>query len=276
MPNSHVAIIGTPRSGSSFLSQLFVNKGWEIPDFEYSIPMSSSKFNPEGYFESTTINLLNDQLIRGLYGEKYSFLFPPLVHNSKVETIIKDFEFDLDKETVEIPDDYKNNLRMYTGEDWDVWGLTRMASGEKWHKAYSKISASNQNEVTKKIEHVKQYLFSSKGKIVKDSRLTFTIHLFGECIPKIILLTREKGALKKSIQSHYGQRIFSDKIHDGFMWVSNHFNYRIAPMVFEDYLNRYEMYYDLIENSHPDVLRVRLESLDDERVRKSILSFCGR
>ena len=275
MPNLNVAVVGTPRSGSSFLSQLFVSNGWEIPDFENSIPMSSSKFNPEGYFESTTINLLNDQLIRGLYGGGYSFLFPPAINDSKVENIIKDFYYDLNEDIVEIPDNYKNNLRIYTGEDWDVWGLTRMVAGEKWHKAYSKISVSNQDEATKKLEQVKNYLMSSEGRIVKDSRLTFTIQLFGEYIPKIIILTREKGALEKSIKNHYGQRIFTDKIHDGFTWVSNHFNYKVAPMDFEEYLNRYELHYDLIESSHPDVLRVRLESLDDENVRKSILSFCG-
>ena len=238
--------------------------------------MSSSKFNPEGYFESTNINLLNDQLIRGLYGEDYSFLFPPEMSNSEGETIIKDFYFDLSEDMVQIPDNYKDNLELYTGEDWDVWGLTRMTDGEKWHRAYSKLGMSNQVEVTNKLEHVNYYLMSSQGKIVKDSRLTFTIQLFVRYIPKIVILTRENGALEKSIKNHYGQRIFTNKVHDGFTWVSNHFNYKIAPMEFEEFLNRYESYYNFIESTYPDVLRVSLESLNDENVRRSILSFCGK
>jgi len=271
----NVAIIGTPRSGSSFLSQLFVNHGWEIPVFEDSIPMSSSKFNPEGYFESTNINLLNDQLIRALYGEEFSFLFPPKFNDPEGNTIIKDFYFDLSGETVQIPDNYEDNLQLYTGEDWDVWGLTRMSAGEKWHKAYSKLGICNQIEVTKKLEQANYYLMSSQRKIVKDSRLTFTIQLFKKSIPKIVILTREKGGLETSIRNHYGQRIFTREIHEGFTWVSNHFNYKIAPMEFEEYLYRYESYYNFIESTFPDVLRVNLESLNDENVRKSILSFCG-
>jgi len=271
----NVAIIGTPRSGSSFLSQLFVNHGWEIPVFEYSIPMSSSKFNPEGYFESTNINLLNDQLIRGLYGEDFSFLFPPKFNAPEGNTIIKDFHFDLSGETVQIPDNYQENLQLYTGEVWDVWGLTRMSAGEKWHKAYSKLGICNQIEVAKKLEQANYYLMSSQGKIVKDSRLTFTIQLFKKSITKIVILTREKGDLKTSIRNHYGQRIFTKETHEGFTWVSNHFNYKIAPMEFEEYLCRYESYYNFIESTFPDVMRVNLESLNDENVRRSILSFCG-
>jgi hypothetical protein len=271
----NVAIIGTPRSGSSFLSQLFVNHGWEIPVFENSIPMSSSKFNPEGYFESTNINLLNDQLIRGLYGEDFSFLFPPKFNAPEGNTIIKDFHFDLSGETVQIPDNYQDNLQLYTGEDWDVWGLTRMSAGEKWHKAYSNLGICNQIEVAKKLEQANDYLMSSQGKIVKDSRLTFTIQLFKKSIPKIVILTREKGDLETSIRNHYGQRIFTKETHEGFTWVSNHFNYKIAPMEFEEYLCRYESYYNFIESTFPDVMRVNLESLNDENVRRSILSFCG-
>lgn len=272
----NVAIVGTPRSGSSFLSQFFVDQGWQIPSFENSIPMSGSKFNPDGYFESTNINLLNDQLIRGLYGEQYSFLYPPKISNTGPRIEIENFSFDLAEETVQIPADYQENIVSYTGENWDVWGLTRMVDGGKWHRAYSRLGISNQDDLRAQLASIKNYLSSTTGKIVKDSRLTFTMQMFGDIFSKVIILTRDSETLEKSIKNHYGQRIFTNDTYEGYSWVSNHFNYRIAPMDFKEYLIRYETYYTNIENSCPNVLRVRLESLNDEQVKKSILSFCER
>ena len=52
------------------------------------------------------------------------------IQNIEKKDEIKDnenFYFDLTKETVEIPEDYKKRIKFYTGHDWDVWGLTRMS-----------------------------------------------------------------------------------------------------------------------------------------------------
>ena len=64
----NVAIIGTPRSASSFLAKFLVSQGWTTPRFGDAPEMSASNFNPEGYFENTFLNLLDDQIIRAHFG----------------------------------------------------------------------------------------------------------------------------------------------------------------------------------------------------------------
>jgi hypothetical protein len=103
LPN--VAVIGTPRSGSSFLARTLVDLGFKLPDLGEEVIMNSSSFNPQGYFESTTVNLLNDQLIRCKFGLKYSFLTPPKVNNHSTEIQQRNFSYDLDLNTVTIPID---------------------------------------------------------------------------------------------------------------------------------------------------------------------------
>jgi len=265
LPN--IAIVGTPRSGSSYLTKLLVKNGWKIPYEGDDMAMKAYNFNPDGYFESTQINLLNDQMIRAQYGLKYSFLNPPPINSRNLD---KNFFYDLNEESVEIPDDYAKNISKYTGQSWDVWGITRMLPGEKWHKAYSKNNLISRAGILESREKVKSYLGQSSGMVVKDSRLTFTLGEFEGVFDKIIILTREETGLVQSIRGHYGSRIFGGENFENFNWVSNHFNYKLPKTSYSEFAERFEDAYRLISSSH-DCFTINQSALsnDDEISRLS-------
>jgi hypothetical protein len=270
LPN--VAVIGTPRSGSSFLARTLVDLGFKLPDLGEEVIMNSSSFNPQGYFESTTVNLLNDQLIRCKFGLKYSFLTPPKVNNHSTEIQQRNFSYDLDLNTVTIPMDYHRNLPFYTGQSWDVWGLTRMLPGEKWHKAYSKFGMATYDDLGSKLESVKSKIQNQSGIVVKDSRLTFLLDLYEGSFAKVIYLTRAEAPLVQSIRAHYGNRLFTDKTHSGVDWVSNHFNYAISPSTFShfsmNYRNALEEY-----GSQMDIFVLTQEDLRNGRKADELHKF---
>ena len=271
MNRPNVAVIGTPRSGSSFLSKLLVDNGWLIP-FETGAPtMAAYSFNPDGYFESTLINLLNDQLIRASFGETFSFLNPPDVSKKSKGT---NFSFDLDEDTVDIPKGFLENLEEYTSQNWDVWGISRMMPGGKWHKAYSRHKIDTSENIESTFDGVKQYLSKKSGYVVKDSRLSFTLNGFENSIDKVIILGRKKDGLVSSIQNHYGKRIFTDQVHAPFEWVSNHFNYKIPPMDFEDFQQRYRNAYSSISPSY-EVFELDQSELNDEKKVAELSNFLG-
>ena len=270
LPN--IAIVGTPRSGSSFLTKLLVANGWNIPYENDRISMESYSFNPDGYFESTQINLLNDQLIRAAYGLEYSFLNPPPVDSSNLD---EDFYFDLDEKTVEIPEDYMENISQYTGQSWDVWGITRMLPGEKWHKAYSKNNLASRDTLLQSKHKVNQYLNGSAGLVVKDSRLTFTLGEFDRVFDKVIILTRKENGLVQSIRGHYGTRIFSGEgAFDKFEWVSNHFNYKLPKISYNQFSQRYEEAYKRISHSH-DCFTISQSNLNSPGEISKLSQFLG-
>jgi hypothetical protein len=269
---SNVAIIGTPRSASSFLAKLIVMRGWQVPSYGDSTTMSASQFNPEGYFESTYLNLLNDQIIRSRFGTPHSFLYPPKIPTLDSEFSDPEFFFDLDEAHIDCPKDYLSNLKAYTGVDWDVWGLSRMIEGEKWHKAYSARKISSFEQVIRAISDFNTYLTNTDSLIIKDSRLTFTLDLFARGIDKVIILQREEAGLSASIRNHYGKNIFTQNRVMDFSWVSNHFNYKVGPMSFEDFSQRYEDFYMHIEKSC-NVLRVNQHRLSEESTIRKIVNF---
>jgi hypothetical protein len=272
MRKPNIAIIGTPRSGSSYLTKLLVANGWNIPYENDAISMGSYNFNPDGYFESTQINLLNDQLIRFTYGQKYSFLNPPPTDSSNLR---QDFYFDLDETTLEIPDDYLKNIYEYTGQSWDVWGITRMLPGEKWHKAYSRNNLASYAGISASKEKLKNYLSQSSGLVVKDSRLTFTLNEFSTAFDKIIILTRGAAGLVQSIRGHYGTRMFNKgEMFDEFKWVSNHFNYKIPDTSYEQFAHRYEDAYSLISRSN-DCFRINQSDLSSKDEISRLSRFLG-
>ena len=239
LPKCNLAIIGTPRSASSALAKILVAEGWSVPKFGDAPSMSPSKFNIDGYFESTFLNLMNDQIIRARFGMDHSFLFPPEYSDVTKLRILDDFFFDLCNKNLDIPTDYLELIQFYTGEDWDVWGLTRMLKGGKWHKAYSTRSLSSGFSLKTSIDDFNQYLAAENRIVLKDSRLTFTLDLFSNNINKVIVLSREDSGLIASIRNHYGKNIFTSKKCEPFPWVSNHFNYKIKPMTFDSYKERY-------------------------------------
>lgn len=268
----NVAIIGTPRSASSYLAKYLVANGWKVPEFGEAPEMSSSDFNPEGYFENTFLNLLNDQVIRARFGTKHSFLYPPEFAGGQIADFNSSFLYDLDDNFIECPTDYESNLEFYTGKMWDVWGLTRMKEGGKWHKAYSRRGISNSDGVQRAIKNFNHYLSCNDSLVLKDSRLTFTLPLFGDGVDKVIVLGRNKADLVSSIRRHYGQNIFTRKKVNGYSWVSNHFNYKIGSMSYAEFDSRFNDFYSSITQDFP-VAYVSQDQFGDQNTLTSILDF---
>jgi hypothetical protein len=268
----NLAIIGTPRSASSALAKILVSEGWSVPKFGDAPTMSPSKFNTEGYFESTFLNLMNDQIIRARFGMDYSFLFPPKYSDVTKLEISENFFFDLREESLDIPSDYLEWIQHYTGEEWDVWGLTRMLPGGKWHKAYSTRSLSSGISLKASINAFNQYLSEEKGMVLKDSRLTFTLDLFNDNIDKVIVLSREDNGLTLSIRNHYGKNIFTSETCEPFPWVSNHFNYRVKPMSFDSYKDRYTSFSNAL-TKNKKVLFLDQSELRSDNKMNTLLEF---
>ena len=268
----NLAIIGTPRSASSALAKILVAEGWSVPKFGDAPDMSPSKFNAEGYFESTFLNLMNDQIIRARFGLDYSFLFPPEYSDVSELEISDDFFFDLYDQSLDIPSNYLETIQSYTGEDWDVWGLTRMLQGGKWHKAYSTRSLASGVSLKTSIDDFNRYLSAENGVVLKDSRLTFTLDLFSDNVDKVIVLSREDSGLTSSIRNHYGKNIFTSQRCDPFSWVSNHFNYKIKPMTLDSYVDRYASFSKAL-TKNKKVLFLDQSELRSENYLTPLLEF---
>jgi hypothetical protein len=116
------------------------------------------------------------------------------------------------------------------------------------------------------------FLSKTDSVVLKDSRLTFTLDLFAQGIDKVIILQREENSLASSIRNHYGQNIFTNNRAKGFSWVSNHFNYKIGPMSFEDFSQRYEDFYLEIEKNY-SVLRVNQHLLSEDSTIRTLIDF---
>lgn len=142
-----VIVLSLPRCGSSVMTSLISSAGYNV--YTSTGLLGPSSFNKDGYFEDIKITLLNDQLIRMVYGSDYSFIHTPALDEFKLKTnqslTQTDFEFDLDD--IYFPPNFENQLSEYIGCDWDVWGLTRMLPGGKWYNAYSKYKVKNYNQI---------------------------------------------------------------------------------------------------------------------------------
>ena len=268
----NVAIIGTPRSASSFLAKFLVSQGWTTPRFGDAPEMSASNFNPEGYFENTFLNLLDDQIIRAHFGLQHSFLFPPAFPKSEDAGIDANFTFDIDETSLDIPLDYESNLEFYTGDNWDVWGLTRMRVGGKWYKAYSNRNISTSEGLNKAILMFNEYLKRNSSLVLKDSRLTFTLNFFRGGIDKVIILRRKEDGLVSSIKRHYGKNIFTNFPVNGYPWVSNHFNYKIGVMDYFEFDSRYDAFCSFA-TQHFQTLYINQEDIKEKEVQNSIIEF---
>ena len=142
----NVLVISPPRSGSSVLSQLLESAGYIDPNIlggHNSINISPSQFNSSGYNEDVAFTLLNDQLIRLMYGQQYSFLHSPpcssivSAYNSTFDlNHISSFYYDIDESSLVIPNNYLSRLQELASHSWDVWGLSRMLKNRKWYKVY--------------------------------------------------------------------------------------------------------------------------------------------
>ena len=241
-----VVVLSLPRSGSSAVGKSLNDIGIEHFTWENFINQNKSEFNKYGYWEDVGLNLINDNLIRYHFGLDSSFLYTKNIEKKDEIKDNENFYFDLTKETVEIPEDYKKRIKFYTGHDWDVWGLTRMSKNKKWHQCYSTYNVHNSKSLLRtKDKYLKSLIDKSASKhvFIKDPRLIFTINFwkFPKDLTKYIIIEREPKDLLKSIRNHYGSNLFTENNFENFNWVSNHFNYKVKYQSFKEYVDKYNM-----------------------------------
>ncbi|MDA9699754.1 hypothetical protein N9U74_01090 [Synechococcus sp. AH-736-M02] len=292
-----ILIISPPRSGSSVLSQLLETAGFSYPaspsPVVSKVSISPSEFNPSGYNEDTLFTLLNDQLIRILYGNQYSFLHSPSIadiEKSFAEDLkpykFKSFCYDLDEKSVIIPDSYPSRLHELANHSWDVWGLTRMGPLGKWYQAYSKHNVSNGEDIYDTYCKYLSFLSndsSSTHFYLKDPRLIFAAPAYVPTLKKsgfsIIIINRSTTDLLSSMRGHYGNRLFTDNCIDNLGFVSNHFNYRIKPQEFSDYIDSVEFSINMLKASGIPFLSISYDNLMDHKTRSfelvSLNNFIG-
>lgn len=268
-----VIVLSLPRCGSSVMTSLISSAGYNV--YTSAGLLGPSSFNKDGYFEDIKITLLNDQLIRMVYGSDYSFIHTPSLNEFKSKTnqllTQTDFEFDLDD--IYFPPNFENQLNDYIGCGWDVWGLTRMLPGGKWHNAYSKYKVKNYNQIIQSITEIEDYINNSKENIIlKDPRLALVLpfYKFNDC--KFIFIKRGKDNTLKSMRKHYGKNLFTLNYLPGTEYCSNHFNYKIKYQDFDYY---YETYSSIIETNIKDKesITINYEDLSKENTINLLNNF---
>lgn len=273
---SIVFLLSPPRSGSSFLSRLIHTGGYRSFVSAGSHLQGNSPFNPDGYFEDVKLSLLCDQVIRWRFGLNFSFLDPPSFEPDISFEHNPDFYYDLDHSTVQIPNDYLNRLQEFTGQAWDVWGLSRMRPGEKWWRAYELFGIKHASQIrTQLVELSRSIEEFSPLTIVKDPRLVFCLDQFRVRAKKIIVLTRDQRSTSKSIQSHYGPRMLSSHPFEGFDWVSNHFNHQVKPQDSAEFFASYSQWLKFQTEHSQDCLHISLDSIADESGVAELEKFLG-
>lgn len=240
-----IQVLSTPRTGSSAFGKLLFESGFSQVPFDAVENSTASEFNQNGYFEDAGMNLCLDNLIRFSFNPRNSFLFNSGMAPNKAEMLINlernfGIEYDLDQDTVTIPANYPENIREFTGHDWDVWGLTRMHEGQKWHRAYSRADVQTPEKALNKLHSCFSFLEESDSVFIKDPRLIYLLPLINTQIRGVII-KRNPAEILRSMRNHYGPNLFTEKVlHED--WVSNHFNYRIQVQTFEEYFSIYESF----------------------------------
>ncbi len=274
--NSSIQVLSTPRTGSSAFGKLLTESGITQASLDLIENQSASEFNPNGYFEDSQLNLCLDNLIRFSFSDRNSFLFNSGMTPNKnlMENNLKSHsfrEYDLNLSSVEIPQDYSANIQSYTGHDWDVWGLTRMQPNSKWHLAYSRAGVETPEKALNKLQNIFNYLENTEAKFIKDPRLIYLLPLIKTQIRGVII-KREPSQILRSMRNHYGPHLFTERrLHSD--WVSNHFNYRVQPQEFEEYLSVYKAFEAYaVENFEIDFIQYErmYDSEELDRLSRSI------
>ena len=272
-------VLGMPRSGTSLTAHLCIDAGYNPSISEDSKFFGGSPFNKGGYYEEVRLTMLNDQIIRILFGEKYSFLYPPesIIKKGSLLTSNFKFAYDIVKGNLEIPNDFNQNIKKYTGIEKDIWGLTRMLPGGKWFKGYKKFGVHNETGIKKYLSKYSDKVSMAKGLIIKDPRLCFTINEYDFESNKIIIVKRSAKAHKNSLIRHYGPRFLSKKKYSKFSWTSNHFNLKIPPITYNEFSSSYIKNISKIKESHKDFLEIDYENLinKDPMLVSNLESFIG-
>jgi hypothetical protein len=266
----NILIISLPRSGSSLLSNLLNSANYNYYIAENSSLINKSCFNVNGYFEDTQLTLLNDQLIRISHGSDCSFLYPSAKFNIPID--YSDFYYDLDD--VYFPNDHIFDVKKYTGCDWDVWGLTRMGVGEKWHKCYSRYEVDSGKNIQKTLSKILNQFKAKNNLIIKDPRFALVYPFYNSVDFKIIYIKRDKSDILTSMRKHYGKNLFTENYFENTFFCSNHFNYKVKYQNFEDY---FEIYTNYIKNfiTNKDCLTIDYETIRDSKTISNINDFIG-
>ena len=243
--SSSVQVLSTPRTGSSAFGKLLSDSGFTQPPLKSIENQSPSEFNSHGYFEDAEFNLCLDNMIRFAFSDRNSFLYNSgMTPNREVmEQNLKSrhhSNYDLNENSVDIPRNYLADVRKYTGHDWDVWGLTRMQPNGKWHLAYSRAGVETPEKALNKLQGMMSSLSNSELTFIKDPRLIYLLPLIRNDIRGVVI-RRNPEEILRSMRNHYGPNLFTKKTFQTG-WVSNHFNYRILPQDFDDFLNTYKIF----------------------------------
>lgn len=278
---SNIFILSLPRSGSSMLANLISNSGYKNYISSGSDLLSSSPRNVDGYFEDIKLILLNDQLIRMLYGKRYSFLFPPTIESRLKKKFLNkniNFKHDINEETLFIPTDFLKNLKNYTNHDWDIWGLTRMSYGEKWYKCYEKYGVNSYTGILNEKVNFEKKISNSKFMVVKDPRLLLLLEHYNIDFDKnkFIIIKRDKLSNKSSMRSHYSNNLFSRKKLPNTSFVTNHFNFKAGYLSYNEYLKRYNFLIN--KNFRLNSLTISYEDVVSKKLNtiRSIEDFINR
>ena len=272
-----IQIISTPRTGSSAMGQLLSDSGIDQVRLGEVENQSASEFNKGGYFEDSTLNLCLDNLIRFTHGLRNSFIFNRGMSPDR-ERMFSNLasnrysSYDLDETSIELPTDYTERLRHYTGHDWDVWGLTRMSQGAKWFRAYSRAGVETGPKSYNKFVELGRKLESGQNTFIKDPRLVYLLPLMDHSKPTV-LVKRKPEHILKSMRNHYGPNLFTNKVLQGD-WVSNHFNYQIQQQDFDEFYSIY-LLFEKYARDNFDVVEIAYESLRDEKELLKLSRFIG-
>lgn len=273
-----------PRAGSSMLSNLVCGSGYKSFISPGSSLIQPSSLNSQGYFEDITLTLLNDQLLKALYGSKYSFLFPPhsksriwSAHNF-MDGISEDYFYDVNESNVKIPSNFFNNLKEFTGQDWDVWGISRMINGGKWENCYKKNCVSNKSEIIRTKANIEKIISQSDHLLIKDPRLTLTLELYNFLENDnnlFIYLWRSDENVIQSMRRHYGPNLFTNNLIVEDKFVSNHFNHQVGSMNWSEFSNSYQLISEILPLERTLVANYDDIVAKDQFCIESIESFIG-
>ena len=283
MSSSKILVLSLPRSGSSFITQVIADSGYQPSLFaKPEAKFSAHEFNKHGYYEDVPFTLLNDQLLKLYFGMEYSFLYPPShqdfqkIHKSAITNLPEDFHYDVDEKTVFIPKNFTENVEDFTGTDWDVWGITRMVNGGKWQNCYIKNQMATKNDIlTRKEDYKRRIEQTDYDLVLKDPRLALTLPLYNLENVKIVWIKRKPQDTLASMRRHYGPRMFTDELMPNTPYVSNHFNHKVQPMSFEEYLDRYEKAIEYSLSKYPHCI-VYFDDLAAQKNLQELEEFIGK
>lgn len=271
---SNIIILSLPRSGSSAITQLIKSSGYTVFTSKNSNLLGGSDFNVNGYFEDKIFTLLNDQLIRLVYGMQYSFLYTPSLNQFQKISLDLDSYTILDSDNLYMPENYSNHLKRYCGSHWDVWGLTRMLPGEKWHKCYETYKIKTSYDIYQMLRSIVNSINENDKLVIKDPRLALVMPLYNLENTKIVYIKRDKLDVLHSMRSHYGPNMFTTNFLPMTNYCSNHFNYKIGYQDFDWY---YDTYSNIIEHYIQDKnhFKINFEDLKNMDSLKNLEDYIG-